>query len=204
VIRIGVLALQGAVQEHVIATRRAFDSLGIKGEVTRVKLPRNLEHVDALIIPGGESTVIGRLAERSGLLERIRERATDQNLAIMGTCAGMVLLAKEVDERHVGEVSQPLLRLMDISVTRNAFGRQKESFETFLEIPVIGPEPFRAVFIRAPAVKRILSNKVEVLAKLGEVPVAVRQENMLALSFHPELTDDLRLHKYFIEMTTGV
>ncbi|MHA1593761.1 MAG: pyridoxal 5'-phosphate synthase glutaminase subunit PdxT [Candidatus Baldrarchaeia archaeon] len=203
-IRIGVLALQGAVQEHVIATRRAFDSLGIKGEVTRVKLPRNLEHVDALIIPGGESTVIGRLAERSGLLERIRERATDQNLAIMGTCAGMVLLAKEVDERHVGEVSQPLLRLMDISVTRNAFGRQKESFETFLEIPVIGPEPFRAVFIRAPAVKRILSNKVEVLAKLGEVPVAVRQENMLALSFHPELTDDLRLHKYFIEMTTGV
>lgn len=196
--KIGVLALQGAVQEHVVATRRALQELELSGEVLKVKTPAVLESVDALIIPGGESTVIGRLSQRNGLLDKIRELALEGNLAIMGTCAGMVLLAKEVDERRVGQVSQPLLRLMDIYVTRNAFGRQRESFETYLTIPAIGPEPFRAVFIRAPAVRKLLSDSVEVLARFQGLPVAVRQGRLLALSFHPELVEDTRIHKYFL------
>jgi len=201
--KFGVIALQGDVREHVKMLGIAIDELGMEGEVVKVKKPEDLENVRGIIIPGGESTVIGRLCERAGLLGEIRDLAKKNKLAIMGTCAGLVLLAKKIVDARVGEVSQPSLGLMDISVIRNAFGRQKESFETDLEIPEIGSSPFRAVFIRAPIVKGVLNSNVKILAKIDDKIVAVRQKNMLALSFHPELTNDTRIHRYFLNISIG-
>ena len=201
--KFGVIALQGDDREHIEMLEIAMDEFGIEGEVVKVKKPEDLENVKGIIIPGGESTVIGRLCEKFGLLNKIRDLVVRNELAVMGTCAGLVLLAKKIVDARVGEVSQPLLGLMDISVVRNAFGRQRESFEVDLEIPEIGSSPFRAIFIRAPIVKDILNDSVKVLAKFSGKIVAVRQKNMLALSFHPELTNDTRLHKYFLNIATG-
>ncbi|MHA1582436.1 MAG: pyridoxal 5'-phosphate synthase glutaminase subunit PdxT [Candidatus Baldrarchaeia archaeon] len=201
--KFGVIALQGDVREHIEMLEIAMDELGIEGEVVKVKKPEDLENVKGIIIPGGESTIIGRLCEKFGLLNKIRDLVVRNELAVMGTCAGLVLLAKKIVDARVGEVSQPLLGLMDISVVRNAFGRQRESFEVDLEIPEIGSSPFRAIFIRAPIVKDILNDSVKVLAKFSGKIVAVRQKNMLALSFHPELTNDTRVHKYFLNIATG-
>jgi len=201
--KFGVIALQGDVREHIEMLEIAMDEFGIEGEVVKVKKAEDLENVKGIIIPGGESTVIGRLCEKFGLLNKIRDLVARNELAVMGTCAGLVLLAKKIVDARVGEVSQPLLGLMDISVVRNAFGRQRESFEVDLEIPEIGSSPFRAIFIRAPIVKDILNDSVKVLAKFSGKIVAVRQKNMLALSFHPELTNDTRLHKYFLNIATG-
>lgn len=201
--KFGVIALQGDVREHVEMLGMAMNELGIEGEIVKVKKPDDLENVRGIIIPGGESTVIGRLCERTGLLGEIRDLAKKSKLAVMGTCAGLVLLAKKIVDARVGEVSQPSLGLMDISVIRNAFGRQKESFEVDLKIPEIGSSPLRAVFIRAPVVKDVLNSNVKILAKFDDKIVAVQQKNMLALSFHPELTNDTRIHKYFLNISLG-
>lgn len=188
--RIGVLAVQGAFIEHGHMLRR----IGV--EPVEVRLPEHLEGVDGLIIPGGESTTIGRVAERWGLLEPIRSLARSGR-PIWGTCAGMILLAKEVVD---GVPGQPLLRLMDVAVRRNAFGRQVDSFEVDLEVPVLGEGSFRAVFIRAPRIERV-GEGVEVLAWLEDgTVVAVRQGNLLATAFHPELTNDERFHRYFVRL----
>ena len=191
--RIGVLAVQGAFAEHeAMLARIGVDSV-------EVRLPEHLEGLDGLIIPGGESTTIGQVAERWGLLEPIREFARSGQ-PLWGTCAGMILMAKEVVD---GVPGQPLLELMDVSVRRNAFGRQVDSFEADLEVPVLGEAPFHAVFIRAPSIERV-GEGVEVLARLedGKV-VAVRQGNLLATAFHPELTEDARFHRYFLEICSG-
>jgi len=188
--RIGVLALQGAFIEH----EKILRQLGV--ETTEVRLPEHLEGLDSLIIPGGESTTIGQVAQRWGLLEPIRAFA-HSGRALWGTCAGMILMAKEVVD---GASGQPLLGLMDIAVRRNAFGRQVDSFEADLAVPVLGGPPFHTVFIRAPLIERV-GKRAEVLARLeNETIVAVRQGNLLATAFHPELTDDDRFHRYFLDV----
>ena len=184
---IGVLALQGAFIEHV----HALERLGVAAR--EVRLPRDLDGLDGLIMPGGESTTIGKLMAQYGLDEPIRARAR-AGFPIWGTCAGMILLAKDI-----GGLRQPLIGVMDIVVERNAFGRQLDSFEADLAIPAIGAEPFRTIFIRAPLIHAV-SGETEILARLADGRiVAAREGNLLATSFHPELTNDDRLHRYFVE-----
>jgi 5'-phosphate synthase pdxT subunit len=185
--RIGVLALQGDVQEHVEALRRAGAS------PSRVRALEELEAIDGLIIPGGESSVVGMLLERYGLMERLRQRVAE-DLPVYGTCAGLILMARESEGSDL-----PRLGCLDVAVRRNAFGRQVDSFETDLAVPAIGPPDFRGVFIRAPIILTV-GDAVEVLARIPEGPVLVRQGRMLGGAFHPELTDDLRLHRYFLDM----
>jgi len=188
--RIGVLALQGAFIEHEKILKR----IGV--EVIEVRLPQQLEALDGLVIPGGESTTIGKVARQWGLLEPLRAFG-QSGRPLWGTCAGMIFMAKHVVD---GKSDQPLLGLMDVTVHRNAFGRQVDSFEADLEIAALGTEPFHAVFIRAPLIERV-GEGVEVLAKLeGETIVAVRQGNLLATAFHPELTEDDRFHRYFLSL----
>ncbi|MFB0562241.1 MAG: pyridoxal 5'-phosphate synthase glutaminase subunit PdxT [Candidatus Lokiarchaeia archaeon] len=199
-IRVGVLAFQGAIEEHVSMIKLAFKSLSVEGEVLWVKKLEHLEEIQSLVIPGGESTVMGRLLETSGLLDAIKKFANDGK-PIFGTCSGMVLLAKEVYDRVVGKTGQPTLKLMDIAVERNAFGRQGESFEKDLDIPLLGEKNFRGVFIRSPVVQSF-GDKVKPLCRLDGRIVAVQQQNMLATSFHPELTNNLRFHEFFLKQVT--
>jgi 5'-phosphate synthase pdxT subunit len=188
---IGVLALQGAFAEH----ERILRNLG--HEVTQVRLPEHLDRVERLIIPGGESTTIGKLLVAYRLIEPIRERAK-QEMPIWGTCAGMILLARQIAEGRAE--GQPALALMDITARRNAFGRQLDSFEAEIEVEELGAQPFRGVFIRAPLIDTVGEN-VEPLAKLqdGRI-VAARQGHLLATAFHPELTGDDRFHRLFLDM----
>ncbi len=185
--RVGVLALQGAFIEH----EKTLNALG--AEAREVRLPEQLDDLDALIIPGGESTTIGKLATAFGLIEPLREFARTK--PTWGTCAGMIFLA-----RDIGIDRQPILGVMDIVVNRNAFGRQIDSFEANLAIKPLGDPPFHAVFIRAPVVTAVGPN-VDVLAQLedGRI-VAVQQDHLLATAFHPELTGDYRLHSYFLDL----
>ncbi len=187
--KIGVLALQGAFVEHIALLRL----LGV--EALPVRLPQELEGLDGLIIPGGESTAIAKLMLSHNLTDTLRSRIQD-GLAVLGTCAGMILLAKGVSD------GLETLGVMDIEVRRNAFGRQVDSFETDLSIPLLGEDPFHGVFIRAPLIERA-SPEVEILSKLPNgVSVVVRQGKLLASAFHPELTDDLRFHSYFLKLAS--
>ena len=189
--KIGVLASQGAFREHIEKLRQ----LGV--EATPVRMPEELEGLDGLIIPGGESTSIGRLMRDYKLTQAIRDRVTN-GMPVFGTCAGMILMAKRSNDASFAP-----LGLMDITVRRNAFGRQRESFETELNVPALGEKPFPGVFIRAPLIEQV-NGKMEVLARLADgTIVAAREGKMLALSFHPELTDDLRFHQYFLELLSG-
>ncbi|MFB0559183.1 MAG: pyridoxal 5'-phosphate synthase glutaminase subunit PdxT [Dehalococcoidales bacterium] len=189
--RIGVLASQGAFVEHIAILQQ------LEVEALPVRLPRELDGLDGLIIPGGESTSISKLMRDYHLLDEVKNLAKN-GLPILGTCAGMILLANEVPDSNV----EPL-QLMKITVRRNAFGRQRESFETELSIPVLGEKPFPGVFIRAPIIEQSNSN-VEILARLDDgTSVAARQEKLLVSAFHPELTDDLRFHQYFLDIVAG-
>lgn len=191
--KIGVLAVQGAVSEHLSHIQKCgVDAVAVKDR-------ESLGKACGLIIPGGESTTIGKLIEIFGLADLIRERNRQGSLAVFGTCAGMVLLARDIVD---GIKDQPRLGLMDIQVKRNAFGRQRESFETELDFDILD-YPLTAVFIRAPIVKKA-GPDVETLAELPEGIVAARQGNLLVTSFHPELTDDLRAHQYFINICRGI
>jgi 5'-phosphate synthase pdxT subunit len=197
-LRIGVLGFQGAIEEHISMTEKALSRLDIEGRVLWIKKASDIEKIHGLIIPGGESTVIGRLAAYSGLLEKVKTYGK-AGMPIFGTCAGMVMLASQVYDRVVGKTTQPILGLMDITVERNAFGRQRDSFEVDLVIPVLGERKFKGIFIRAPIVRKIGLN-VEPLCYLNKDIVAVKRGNMLATSFHPELTDDIRFHEYFLKL----
>ena len=183
---IGVLAVQGDFAEHITILRR------IGADTREVRLPEQLEALDGLIIPGGESTTLSRLMSIYNLREPVAEMVAEGR-PVWGTCAGMIMLANEITEQD------PVpLGLMDISVQRNAFGRQVDSFEQPLRISPLDPEPYNCIFIRAPVVIRV-GSKVDVLASLDDGrPVAVRQDNLLATSFHPELTRDTRVHQYFV------
>src|SRR5712691_2313378 len=174
--------------------------MGLDGTVTWIKAPSHAENVHGLVVPGGESTAIGRLAENKGILQTLRGRI-EKGLPTLGTCAGIIMLANETYDRTLGETKQHLLGGLDVTVERNAFGRQRESFEANLSIPALGDEPFRGVFIRAPIVQQV-SSKVEVLSKLEDKIVAVKQENIIGTSFHPELSGDTRLHEYFVRTVT--
>jgi len=184
-LKVGVLSLQGAVEEHLNMVRKC----GFEG--IKVKTPGDLEKVERLIIPGGESTTIGKLAKIYGLDKAIIKRGRE-GMPIFGTCAGMILLAREIQDSN-----QIKFGLIDILVERNAFGRQVDSFEADLKIKALTGEPFRAVFIRAPYIKKT-GSKVKILAKLDGKIVMAQQDNILVSAFHPELTDDLRIHKYFL------
>lgn len=185
----GVLALQGAFQSHI-------DALVELGEDTRaVKTPAQLAEVDRLVIPGGESTTMNLLLDRNHIREPLAARLAE-GMPAFGTCAGMIVLATEVLD---GRPDQVPLKAIDITVRRNAYGRQVDSFEGSLTIPAIGDVPMPAIFIRAPAVES-LGEGVEVLAELDGAPVVCRQGPVLVTSFHPELSTDRRLHRYFLEM----
>jgi 5'-phosphate synthase pdxT subunit len=195
--KIGVIGLQGAVSEHIEATKQAMKKLDLKGDVIWVGRHADLEGVDGVIIPGGESTTIGKLMQRTETFERVKQLVRS-GVPILGTCTGLIVLAKRGDEQ-VMRTGQPLLELMDIAVIRNAFGRQRESFEMNLKIPLLGEKPFRCVFIRAPAIKEVWGD-AEVIAEFQGKIVGVRQRNMIAVAFHPELTPDTRLHEYFLRI----
>ena len=190
--RIGVLALQGDVSEHVLAMERAGNG---KVQVVEVRKSGQIEECQALVLPGGESTTICRQLESSGLIEELKAAALSGK-PILATCAGLVLVSQEV-EGDSGSHVKPL-GLMDIKISRNAFGPQRESFEADLQIKGLD-KPYRAIFIRAPAIAQVGRN-VEVLARVGEAVVAARQKNLLALAFHPELTEDPRIHQIFLKM----
>ncbi|MFN4132902.1 MAG: pyridoxal 5'-phosphate synthase glutaminase subunit PdxT [Candidatus Hadarchaeales archaeon] len=198
--KIGVIGLQGAVSEHLEAVAQAMEALKISGEALWVDSPKALKTCDGVIIPGGESTTIGKLMVRTGLFDIVREMGKT-GVPILGTCAGMILLAKRGDVQ-VEKTRQPLLGLMDMEVQRNAFGRQRESFEAELDLSSIGIPSFRGVFIRAPAIKA-LWGKARAVASFQERIVGAIEDNLLALSFHPELAGDTRVHEFFLRMCAG-
>ncbi len=181
---IGVLDLQGAVSEHIDITKKALNTLNIKGKVINVRSSEEASNCDGIIIAGGESTVIGKLIYQTG----IKDVILDNSIPIFGTCAGMILLSKKTD------YDQPLLNIIDMEVSRNSFGRQRESFEK--EVTIFDKK-YPGVFIRAPSVKNVEDN-VKILSKLDETIIAVKQGKNMALSFHPELTDNTFLHERFI------
>jgi 5'-phosphate synthase pdxT subunit len=190
-VTIGVLALQGAYEAH----RKVLqERLGVDARLVRTA--EEIAAVDGLILPGGESTTMGKLMDRHGLDAVIRERA-EAGLPVFGTCAGLILMAKEI-----ADSDQHRLGLLDVTVERNAFGRQVDSFEADIPVPPVGEEPVRGVFIRAPFVA-VAGPEVEVIGRFRDRIVAVRQGSLLASAFHPELTDDMRLHAYFVEMVRG-
>ena len=187
---VGVLALQGDVAEHLAALDRSG------AQATPVKTSDQLARIDALVIPGGESTTVIKLLDRFDLAQPLRQRVRN-GMPLWGTCMGMIVVAHDVVARP-----QPTLDLIDISVRRNAFGRQNDSAEAPIAIPALGLKPFPGIFIRAPWIERA-GPDVEVLAQRDGHPVMVRQRNVLATAFHPELTADLRIHRYFLETVGG-
>ena len=187
--KIGVLALQGDFKEHIEMLKKCnVNSVAIK-------LPEDLKNIDGLIIPGGESTTIGSLMQRHGLDKEIIKRHK-QGMAIYGTCAGAILLSK-----NIAGSKQPRLNLLDISVKRNDYGRQIDSFEAELDIEKVGK--FKGIFIRAPVIEEV-SDGVKILSKLNNKPILVQKENILASTFHPELTNDKRVHEYFIKLINNI
>lgn len=195
-LRIGILGVQGDFEAHLQALQRAAKTLNLDVEGVIVKLPQHLSDLDGIILPGGESTTIGKLMELYSLKEPV-QRMISEGVPVWGTCAGLILLARETDNALAG---QPLLAAMDMRVCRNAFGSQRESFETDLYVPELGEAPFHAVFIRGPSVEKV-GPGVQVLAALDDgTIVAVRQGFLLGTAFHPEVAGDPRFHDYFLRL----
>ena len=198
-LNLGVLSIQGDVLENILSIKAAIDALDIDGTVTSVRTPDEISKVDGLIIPGGESTTIGQLSLFNGALKILKEKI-EQGMPVLGICAGMILLSKTVKDKVVGKIDQPLLNILDIKLERNSFGRQRESFESDISLNSIGIPTFNGVFIRAPSISDVGSD-VEILSKFNEKIVAVKKNNVIAVAFHPELTTDISLHKYFVNLT---
>ncbi len=191
-LRIGVLGLQGGIAEHI----QILGELdGVEGFIVKTK--EDFECIDGLIIPGGESTAIGKLLTDFNLLDILKDKINN-GLPVWGTCAGMIILAKKISNHDT-----TYLNVMDIQVKRNAYGSQLDSFRTSIAIPDIADNEIPLVFIRAPYVEKVWNN-TKVLAKVDDMIVACRQDHMLVTSFHPELTNDLRFHKYFVEKMVGI
>lgn len=195
---VGILALQGDVTENFMATMAALHDAGIDATVSQVKTPDQISKLDGLIIPGGESTMMGQLSMVNGAINALKE-LIDGGTPVFGICAGMILLSKNSKDRVMGSTEQPLLDMLDVDIERNSFGRQKDSFQAEISLDPIGISSFQGVFIRAPAILTSGSD-VTVLSKFNEKIIAVKQGNILATSFHPELTQDISLHKHFVEM----
>ena len=201
-VQIGVLAVQGDVLEHVNMMNEILQKKGIKSKTILVRKPEQIEQLDGLIIPGGESTVMSRLVSEmrfdNKLVDTIREKVKN-GMAILGTCAGTIMLSKTSKDHVVKDFSQVILELMDIDVIRNKYGRQQVSFELPITIEGFGKQPFPGVFIRAPVITSVGKN-VEILARNSEEIFAAKQGKLLAATFHPELTDDMRFHEYFFNL----
>jgi len=199
---IGVLGFQGDIEENVAATKHALQELQVEGNIELVRYPEDVEKVDGLILPGGESTVQSTLAAIQRSLPLMKKRISE-GMPVLGTCAGMIMLSRRVFDRVIGDTKQKLIGNLDIVIERNAFGRQGDSFEADLDIGILGKEAFRGVFIRAPAVSEV-GKDVEVIAKLNNKVVAVKQKNIIGTSFHPELSGDSRMHRQFVKMAVDV
>ncbi|HEY7507704.1 MAG TPA: pyridoxal 5'-phosphate synthase glutaminase subunit PdxT [Nitrososphaera sp.] len=197
-ITIGVLGFQGDIEENVAAARQAMDELGVSGQVELVRYPDEIERVDGLVLPGGESTVQSSLAAIQRSLPILKKRIAD-GMPVLGTCAGMIMLSKRAFDHVVGETKQKTIGNLDITIERNAFGRQNDSFEADLNIDMLGKGAFKGVFIRAPAVSEV-GKDVEVIARHANKIVAVRQKNIIGTAFHPELAGDARIHRQFVKM----
>ena len=198
---IGVLSIQGDVFENLLSARSALDELGIDGMVTDVKTPEEISQLDGLIIPGGESTTIGQLSLVNGSMKVLKEKIKS-GMPVLGICAGMIMLSKTADDRVVGKTNQPLLEILDIKLQRNSFGRQQESFEASISMDSIDISKFHGVFIRAPSISDV-GSEVEILSKFNERIVAVKKGNVIGTAFHPELTRDTSLHKYFVNLVNA-
>lgn len=194
---IGVLGLQGDIEENVAATNQALQELHVNGNVDSVRYPEEIERIDGLILPGGESTVQSNLVAIQRSMPVIKKRISE-GMPVLGTCAGMIMLSKRAYDRIVGDTKQKLIGNLDIVIERNAFGRQNDSFEADLPLSILGNETFKGVFIRAPAVSEV-SKDVEVIGKLNNKIVAVKQKNIIGTSFHPELSGDSRMHRYLVK-----
>ena len=197
-ISIGVLSIQGDVQENLLSTKDAIDELGIDANVSDVRTPEEISQLDGLIIPGGESTTIGQLSLVNGSLKVLKEKIQN-GMPVLGICAGMIMLSNTANDRVVGKTDQPLLDIFDIKLERNSFGRQKESFESDVSLDSINIPKFNGVFIRAPSVSDVGSD-VEILSKFNDRIIAIKKGNVIGTAFHPELTEDISLHKYFISL----
>jgi len=197
-LNIGILAVQGDVAENVRTTEDALKELDESGTVQTVKTPEQIAKLDGLIIPGGESTMIGQLSLVNGSLKQVKEKI-ESGMPVFGICAGLILLSKKAKDRVIGNTDQPLLELLDVHVERNSFGRQHDSFEAEISMDSLNIPKFEGIFIRAPSISETGSD-VEVISKFNEKIVAVKQQNILATAFHPELTTDSSLHKYFVNM----
>jgi 5'-phosphate synthase pdxT subunit len=197
-VNIGVLGMQGDVAENIAATRSALGQAGIKGVVRQVKTPSEISKLDALILPGGESTMMGQMSLVNGAIKTIKDKIL-KGMPVFGICAGLILLSKDAKDRVVGKMDQPLLELLDVRVERNSFGRQRDSFEAEISAQPIGIAKSRGVFIRAPSIEG-LGKDVQTVSKFNEKIVAVRQGNILGVAFHPELTTDVSWHRYFVSM----
>jgi 5'-phosphate synthase pdxT subunit len=197
-ITIGVLGFQGDIEENIAATKQALQEMQVDGSVELVRYPEEVEKIDGLILPGGESTVQSTLAAIQRSLPVIKKRISE-GMPVLGTCAGMIMLSRRAFDRVVGDTKQKLIGNLDVVIERNAFGRQGESFEADLAVNMLGKEAFKGVFIRAPAVTEV-GKDVEVLAKLNSRVVAVKQKNIIGTAFHPELSGDSRMHRHLVKM----
>lgn len=200
-LNVGVLSIQGDVQENLLSTQTAIDELGLDAKVSDVRTPEEISQLDGLIIPGGESTTIGQLSLVNGSLKVLKEKI-ENGMPTLGICAGMIMLSKTADDRVMGKTDQPLLEILDIKLERNSFGRQRESFEADVSMDSIGIPKFTGVFIRAPSVSDVGSD-VEILSKFNERIVAIKKGNVIGTSFHPELIEDVSLHKYFMNLVSA-
>ena len=197
-IKVGVLGIQGDIEENILSTDEALKKLNLRGTVESVRYSESIAELDGLILPGGESTVIGSLLSIQGNIFQTIKKKITEGMPVLGTCAGLIMLSKRTYDKVVGETKQKLFGMLDVVIERNAFGRQHESFEVDLEIPVLGKEPFRGIFIRSPIVNNV-GESVNILTKLNDKIVAVKQNNIIGTSFHPELSADRRLHELFIK-----
>jgi 5'-phosphate synthase pdxT subunit len=198
---IGVLSIQGDVQENLVSTKAAIDELRIDGKVIAVRTPDEISQLDGLIIPGGESTTIGQLSLANGSLKILKEKIQG-GMPVLGICAGMIMLSNTANDRVVGKTDQPLLDIFDIKLERNSFGRQKQSFESDISLDSIDIPKFNGVFIRSPSVSDVGSD-VEILSKFNNHIVAIKKGNVIGIAFHPELTEDTSVHKYFINLVNN-
>ena len=197
-IKIGVLGIQGDIEENILSTAEALKNLNLQGTVESVRYSESIAELDGLILPGGESTVIGNLLSIQGNIFQTIKKKITEGMPVLGTCAGLIMLSKRTYDKVVGETKQKLFGVLDVVIERNAFGRQHESFEVDLDIPILGKEPFRGIFIRSPIINNV-GESVNILTKLNDKIVAVKQNNIIGTSFHPELSSDRRLHELFIK-----
>jgi 5'-phosphate synthase pdxT subunit len=197
-LKIGVLGIQGDIEENVLSTEETLKHQNLRGTVESVRYYESIEEIDGLILPGGESTVIGNLLSIQGKVFQTIEKRISEGMPVLGTCAGLIMLSKRAYDRIVGETKQKLFGILDVVIERNAFGRQHESFEADLDIPLLGTDPFKGIFIRAPIINNIGEN-ITILTKLNDKIVGVKQNNIIGTSFHPELSADNRIHELFVK-----